>query len=78
MSNWIPVTEKLPDDEECVLIVTEDGEVWTGFLDAEQWRYVSADPVGLAVTHWMRFPPPPSAADAHAVERYEIMQTGSD
>lgn len=59
MSAWIPVAERLPDDEQCVLIAMEDGEVWTGFVDGDQWRYVSADPVGSKVTHWAEFPAPP-------------------
>lgn len=59
MSPWISTAERLPDDGMCVLIVTDDRDVWTGFLDAGQWRYVSADPVGLKVTHWLDFPEPP-------------------
>lgn len=59
---WIATDVDLPDDDETVLIATADGEVWTGFLDAGQWRYVSADPVGVEVTHWMGFPEPPGNA----------------
>lgn len=59
MMAWTAVADGLPDDETTVLIATEDGEVWTGFMDGGQWRYVSADPVGIPVTHWMHFPSPP-------------------
>src|SRR5690348_10222099 len=38
---WIAVEDSLPDDEMTVLIALEDGEVWTGFLDGGEWRYVS-------------------------------------
>lgn len=56
---WIPVEQSLPDDDMTVLIALDDGEVWTGFLDAGQWRFVSADLVEARVTHWMEFPEPP-------------------
>lgn len=59
MTTWTSTTDRLPDDGICVLIVTEDREVWTGFIDGDQWRYVSADPVGLKVIYWMDFPEPP-------------------
>ena len=55
---WIPVTESLPDDDETVLIFS-DGEPWTGFTEAGLWHYVSGDPVGSDVTHWMPFPDSP-------------------
>lgn len=57
---WQSVVDELPDDEITVLIVLVDGEVWTGFRDGDQWRYVSADLVEPAVTHWAHFPPPPA------------------
>jgi hypothetical protein len=58
---WTPISDSLPDDDQCVLIALEDGEVWTGYLDGDDgWRYVSADPVGVPVTHWMAFPSPPA------------------
>ncbi len=59
---WIACTNFMPDDDECVLIALDDGEVWTGYHDGDDgWRYVSADMVcSNTVTHWMPFPPPPS------------------
>lgn len=59
MTQWISVADRLPDDDLTVLIALADGEVWTGFMDAGDWRYVSADLVGIEVTHWMDFPEPP-------------------
>lgn len=57
---WRSVAEgRLPDDEETVLICMDDGEVWTGYMDAEQWLYVSGDPMAATVTHWMPLPAPP-------------------
>lgn len=58
-SAWIPVAAKLPDDDQCVLIALDDGEVWTGFMEGDDWRYVTGDPMEAKVTHWMEFPEPP-------------------
>ena len=59
MSAWVPVATKLPDDDQCVLIALDDGEVWTGFMDGDGWRYVTGDPMAAKVTHWMDLPEPP-------------------
>jgi Protein of unknown function (DUF551) len=56
---WIDASQDLPDEEMTVLLALEDGEVWTGFLDAGIWRYVSADTIAAKVTHWAEFPEPP-------------------
>jgi|GEM_PF-5300936 len=62
--SWINATTDLPDEEMTVLIALNDGEVWTGFREDGEWRYVSADPVeqgeGTFVTHWADFPSPPN------------------
>ena len=57
---WNSTQTSLPDDDITVLLSLEDGEIWTGFLDAGQWRYVTADPIEAKVTHWANFPPPPT------------------
>ena len=57
--NWRSVDEDLPDDDATVLIHLQCGEIWTGFLDAGQWRYVSADAIDEPVLHWAPFPNPP-------------------
>lgn len=53
-SRWIPVDEKLPDDDQVVMIaVRDDAEpVWIGWHDDEGWRSCDASPLGT-VTHWM-------------------------
>lgn len=56
---WRAAEKQLPDDDLTVLIALEDGEVWTGFRDAGEWRYQSADLVESKVTHWAEFPMPP-------------------
>lgn len=56
---WIDATAELPDHEMTVLVALADGEVWTGFHEAGEWRYVSADNIETPVTHWAEFPLPP-------------------
>lgn len=57
--SWIPTSQAVPDDDATVLIHLADGEVWTGFLDAGQWRYVSGDRIEAQVLHWRPFPDAP-------------------
>lgn len=60
MSAWISVDERLPDDDQTVLIAMDYGEVWTGYLEGGQWRYVSGEPISFAhITHWMELPAHP-------------------
>ena len=40
---WVDAHKELPDDEMTVLVALADGEVWTGFHEDNQWRFVSAD-----------------------------------
>lgn len=57
---WIPVSQALPDDDATVLVHMADGEVWTGYLDAGSWRFVSGDRIESPVLHWRPFPDPPN------------------
>lgn len=59
---WISTDLALPDAVATVLIHMADGEVWTGFLDAETWRFVSGDSIEAEVLHWRPFPEPPEVA----------------
>jgi len=56
---WREVEDELPDADMTVLVHMDDGEVWTGFLDGEVWRFVSGDRIEARVLHWMQFPHPP-------------------
>ena len=56
---WIDTKQQLPDDETTVLIALDDGEVWTGYIDGEEWHYVSGDTMASKVTHWQDLPEPP-------------------
>lgn len=61
IDTWTPVGESLPDDDSTVLLAFNDGEVWVGYLDAGDWRYVSSDLIKhRVVTHWMHLPAHPS------------------
>lgn len=59
---WTKCSDDLPDDDIVVLLALADGEVWTGFRDGDAWRYVSADLIETAVTHWADLPEHPGAA----------------
>lgn len=61
MRAWIPVTERLPDDEETVMVALKDaGEpVWLGWHDEDGWHEVGAGNLGDSVTHWQPIPEPP-------------------
>lgn len=65
---WRDVWKEMPDDDLTVLVALDDGEVWTGFRDAGQWRYVSADLISARVTHWAEFPLPPSCPSLPSVQ----------
>lgn len=59
---WHSYESTAPDSDESVLLHLEDGEVWTGYLDGDTWRYVSGDRIEANVVHWAHFPQPPEAA----------------
>ena len=56
---WFDAAVQLPDDETTVLIALDDGEVWTGYVEGDQWLYVTGDPMEAKVTHWQHLPCPP-------------------
>lgn len=60
--DWVLTKDRLPDDDETVLVALSCGEVWTGYHDADDWRYVSADLMTEAPLYWAHFPAPPEAA----------------
>lgn len=67
-SKWIPVTERLPEDDEVVLIACKIGKMFVGyhkhlFPGCEVWRILTArdstKKITYTVTHWMPLPLPP-------------------
>lgn len=66
MSEWISTAEKWPDDDEAVLVATDDGEVWIGYTDAGEWFYSDGGTVCHYVIHWMGFPVHPKTVGRKA------------
>ena len=56
---WTRVEDKLPDADLTVLLALDDGEVWPGYLDGDEWRYVTSDPLGSRAVAWMDLPEGP-------------------
>ena len=65
---WIPVTERLPEDDETVLILCKTGKMFVGYRKQLYggeyvWRILTArdstKKITQIVTHWMPLPEPP-------------------
>lgn len=63
---WIPVTERLPDDEITVMLHGHAmDEPWClGYRDAGIWRGLDDYAIGAKITHWADLVPGPQAAPA--------------
>lgn len=67
LPRWIPVSERLPDDETELLVAFEDRSLGVAFavfhhLD-KNWKQKWTDGNGIELkqpTHWMPLPAPPS------------------
>ena len=69
MSQWIPVSERLPEDGVDVLVSwgTPEGELLIAHwrADEREWFDDEGKRVpAVGVTHWMPLPEPPRASDA--------------
>ena len=67
-SKWISVKDRLPEDDEVVLIACKIGKIFVGyhkhlFQGCEVWRILTArdstKKITYTVTHWMPLPQPP-------------------
>lgn len=66
--NWISVKDRLPEDEEAVLVYYRfDDEskmsfygILTYYVD-EPYPHWQHEGIGLKITHWMPLPEPPEA-----------------
>jgi len=58
---WVPVAERLPDDEITVLLFApvQGGECWPGWRTGHAWRWADGQPVRCEVTHWADWPAGP-------------------
>ena len=45
--HWVPVTERVPDDDTTVLVYVPDHDepVWLGWLADGEWRLIDATPL---------------------------------
>ena len=60
-NKWIPVTEKLPEHFEAVLLwESNEEDVYTGELDGNDEWFIAGFPFeNFTFTHWMPLPGPP-------------------
>ena len=59
MGEWIPVSERLPEEEQRVLVWSQSNGLHIAYLDLwQQWRDAD-DNHGKKITHWMPLPKPP-------------------
>ena len=58
LSQWIPVSERLPQDSSDVLVCTEDSQVLIGWLDGENDWWICSELADdfKSVTAWMPLP----------------------
>ena len=57
---WIPVTERLPEIEDDVLVCTAEGYIGTDYIHQEGKWFWNEE---LPPTHWMPLPKPPREGD---------------
>ena len=55
---WISVKDRLPEDDEVVIICTDKNFVYAGELIGDTW-FLDNDSWTATVTHWMPTPNPP-------------------
>ena len=58
---WIPVSDRLPDDELTVLVFMPHAseQVWLGFYADGNWRCADGFYMAHPVTHWAEMPEGP-------------------
>jgi len=57
---WISITDRLPAEEQRVLVCSQSNGLHIAYLDLwRQWRDADDNP-GKKITHWTPLPEPPS------------------
>lgn len=71
---WIPVSERMPDKLIPVMVMYEDGEMWSAMWNGNRWDDGTEYPDPHAVTHWREMPAAPQqevkTALEHGMQRY--------
>ena len=58
VQEWISVDDRLPKDDEIVIICTDENFIYAGELIGDTW-FLDNDSWTATVTHWMPLPLPP-------------------
>lgn len=58
VQEWISVKDRLPKDDEIVIICTDENFIYAGELIGDTW-FLDNDSWTATVTHWMPLPQPP-------------------
>ncbi|WP_261400133.1 DUF551 domain-containing protein, partial [Citrobacter werkmanii] len=56
---WIPVSDRMPDKLIPVMVMYEDGEMWSAMWNGNSWDDGTEYPDPHEVTHWREMPAPP-------------------
>ena len=56
---WIPVSERMPDKLIPVIVMYEDGEMWSAMWSGQFWDDGCTIPDPHAITHWREMPAAP-------------------
>ncbi|MBW7622114.1 DUF551 domain-containing protein [Citrobacter portucalensis] len=56
---WIPVSERMPEKLIPVMVMYEDGEMWSAMWNGNRWDDGTEYPDPHAVTHWREMPEAP-------------------
>ncbi|ENI5983987.1 DUF551 domain-containing protein [Salmonella enterica] len=56
---WIPVSERMPDKLIPVMVMYEDGEMWSAMWNGNRWDDGTEYPDPHSVTHWQKMPAAP-------------------
>ena len=58
VQEWISVDDRLPEEDEIVIICTDENFIYAGELIGDTW-FLDNDSWTETVTHWMPLPQPP-------------------
>ena len=71
---WIPVSERMPGKLIPVMVIYEDGEMWSAMWNGNRWDDGTEYPDPHSVTHWREMPAAPQqgvkSALEHGMQRY--------